>query len=176
MGRILITRRDVAFGLAGAAFGACVRPRASVSAVPAGKADRIVVAKGERRLYLLRGGEVVRNYRVALGWQPQGTKIYQGDGRTPEGSYRISAFNPRSQFYRSLRVSYPNEHDQAVARVLGQSVGGDIMVHGLAPERRAYGAEHWRFNWTNGCIAVTNEEIDEIWRRVEIGTPIEIRP
>ena len=73
-------------------------------------------------------------------------------------------------------MSYPNEHDRAVARALGQAAGGDIMVHGLAPERRNFETEHWRFNWTNGCIAVTDEEIDEIWQRVEIGTPIEIRP
>ena len=75
-----------------------------------------------------------------------------------------------------MRVSYPNEHDRAVARALGQATGGDIMVHGLAPERRNFQNEHWRFNWTNGCIAVGDKEIEEIWQRVEIGTPIEIRP
>lgn len=166
----MITRRAFATGVASA-----IIPMGGAAAA-ARKADRIVVAKGERRLFVLSDGEVLRSYRVALGWQPVGTKIYQGDGRTPEGSYRISAFNAQSRFYRSLRISYPNEHDLAVARVLGQSVGGDIMVHGLAPERSVYGAGHWRFNWTNGCIAVTNREIDEIWQRVEIGTPIDIRP
>ena len=170
-------RRRAAAQLLGAAAGVGAVPWPSASAaLPGGKIERMVVVKEERRLFLVRGGEVVASYRVALGRQPRGTKLYQGDGRTPEGSYRISAFNPQSKFYRALRLSYPNEHDLAVARALGQSVGGDIMLHGLAPERRAYGAEHWRFNWTNGCIAVTDEEIDEIWRRVEIGTPIEIRP
>ena len=167
----MLTRRIFATGIAGV-----VLPLPAREAAAAVKADRVVVAKSNRQLYMLRDGEVLCSYRVALGWQPVGTKIYQGDGRTPEGSYRISAFNERSRFYRSLRISYPNEHDLAVARVLGQSVGGDIMVHGLAPERSAYGADHWRFNWTNGCIAVTNKEIDEIWQRLEIGTPIDIRP
>ena len=147
-----------------------------MAAVRPAKADRIIVAKTERRLYLLRDGEVLDSYQVALGRQPKGTKLYQGDGRTPEGTYEISAFNAQSRFHRSLRVSYPNEHDRAVARALGQSAGGDIMVHGLAPERRNFQNEHWRYNWTNGCIAVGDAEIEEIWQRVEIGTPIEIRP
>ena len=94
----------------------------------------------------------------------------------PRASTGVTAFNPDSQFYRSIRVSYPNEHDRARARALDQPAGGDIMIHGLPPERRAYGPEHWRFDWTNGCIAVTDDEIDEIWQRVEVGTPIEIRP
>lgn len=140
------------------------------------RADEIVVIKSERMLYLLRSGRVLKGYRVALGRQPQGTKIAQGDGRTPEGSYRVAAFNPDSRFYRSIRLSYPNASDLARARALGVSAGGDIMIHGMAPERRAFGAGHWLFNWTSGCIAVTDQEIDEIWQRVEVGTPIEIRP
>jgi murein L,D-transpeptidase YafK len=140
------------------------------------KADKIVVVKSERRLYLLRDGEVLKSYRVALGRQPRGTKIQEGDGRTPEGVYRVAAFKPDSRFYRAIRVSYPNEADLARARALGESVGGNIMIHGLAPERRQFGAGHWLYNWTSGCIAVTDEEIDEIWQRVELGTPIEIRP
>ncbi len=143
---------------------------------PRAAADRVIVTKNERRLYLMREGEILRSYRVALGRVPKGTKIYQGDGRTPEGVYTLAEFNAGSRFYRSIRVSYPNEQDRARARALGQTVGGDVMLHGLPPERRAYGPEHWRFNWTNGCIAVTDEEIDEIWQRVEVGTPIEIRP
>lgn len=140
------------------------------------KADRLVVVKGERMLYLLRDGQVLKSYRVALGREPKGTKIYEGDARTPEGLYKVAAFNPNSQFYRSIRISYPNEHDRARAQALGTSPGGDIMIHGLAPERRHYGTDHWMFNWTSGCIAVTDREMDEIWQRVEVGTPIEIRP
>jgi murein L,D-transpeptidase YafK len=163
-------------GFAGTALATALGWPFPASAALPGKAERIIVIKSERRLFLVREGEVLRSYRVALGRRPRGTKIYQGDGRTPEGTYRIAAFNAQSRFHRSLRVSYPNEHDRTLARALGHTAGGDIMVHGLAPERRAYGTEHWRFNWTNGCIAVTDEEIEEIWQRVEVGTPIEIRP
>ena len=171
----MIARRRFVAGLAGAACSAGVILPARAAVRPV-KADRIIVAKTERRLYLLRDGEVLDSYQVALGRQPKGTKLYQGDGRTPEGTYEIIAFNAQSRFHRSLRVSYPNEHDRAVARALGQAAGGDIMVHGLAPERRNFQNEHWRYNWTNGCIAVGDAEIEEIWQRVEIGTPIEIRP
>jgi murein L,D-transpeptidase YafK len=173
----LIGRRAVAVGWATAALTAAFSRRSPAwSALPTGTIDRLIVVKQERTLYLVRGGQLVKTYRVALGRQPRGTKIYQGDGRTPEGSYQLSAFNAASRFHRSLRVSYPNEHDRALSKALGQAAGGDIMIHGLAPERRSYGSEHWRFNWTNGCIAVTDQEIEEIWQRVEIGTPIEIRP
>lgn len=150
-------------------------PSAGASVAP-GKADRVVVVKSERKLYLVRDGQIMRSYRIALGRQPRGTKIYEGDGRTPEGSYRVAAFNPNSRFHRALRVSYPNEHDRARARALGTAAGGDIMIHGLPPERVSFGSDHYLFNWTEGCIAVTNEEIEEIWQRVEVGTPIEIRP
>lgn len=139
-------------------------------------AEKIVVVKSERRLYLLRAGQVLKSYRVALGPRPLGTKLYQGDGRTPEGIYRVTGLNTNSRFYRSIRLSYPNEEDLARARLLGQVAGGDIMIHGLPPERQALGATQWRFDWTNGCIALANEEIDEIWQRVTVGTPIEIRP
>ena len=168
----------VALVMVGSLLGSSVllAPVSAAAVVPTGKADKVIVVKSARRLYLVRDGQVMESFRVALGRNPKGTKIYQGDGRTPEGIYRIAALNPDSQFYRSIRVSYPNDADRARAQALGQAVGGDIMIHGLAPERRGYGGEHWRFDWTNGCIAVTDEEIDEIWRRVEIGTPIEIRP
>lgn len=149
---------------------------ASAAARLAGKADKIVVLKGERTLYLLRGGEVLRSYKVALGRQPRGTKIHEGDGRTPEGSYTLDARNPGSNFYRALRVSYPNRSDRARARALGESAGGLVMIHGLPNERPQWGAEHWMFNWTNGCIAVTNREMDEIWDSVDLGIPVEIRP
>lgn len=166
-----MNRRSLVLGMAA---WLALAPREPVAGVR--RADKIIVVKSERWLHLLHAGEVLKSYRVALGWQPRGTKMYQGDGRTPEGLYRISARNPSSRFYRSIRVSYPDEHDLARARLLGLPAGGDIMIHGLAPERRRYGEGHWRFNWTNGCIAVTDREIDEIWERVAIGTPIEIRP
>lgn len=153
---------------------AAVTPRAQAASPVL--AERMVVAKGERRLYVLRDGAILKSYRVALGRQPRGTKLYQGDGRTPEGRYQVSALKADSRFYRAIRVSYPNEQDSERARGLGLPAGGDIMIHGLAPERRHYGAGHWRFNWTDGCIAVTDREMDEIWRWVTVGTAIEIRP
>ena len=179
MGRSLAGWRLLSVGAA--LSGMLAAPAASLTVHPASaaqveKADRIIVVKSERRLYLTREGRVMKSFRVALGREPKGTKIYQGDGRTPEGVYEVAAFNPGSRFHRAVRVSYPNEQDLVRARALGQAGGGDIMIHGLAPERRGFGAGHWQFNWTNGCIAVTDREIEEIWRRVEIGTPIEIRP
>jgi murein L,D-transpeptidase YafK len=161
---------------AGSAVVAAAPVAATADRRPVGKADKIVVMKGEKRLYLLRDGEVVRSYRVALGRQPRGTKLYEGDGRTPEGRYVLDARNADSRFYRAFHVSYPNASDRARASALGQAAGGLIMIHGLPRERPAWGAEHWMYNWTTGCIAVTDREMDEIWESVEVGTPIEIRP
>lgn len=146
----------------------------AAAAVP--KADKIVVVKHEQRLYLMRDGEVLKSYRVALGRHPRGTKLYEGDGRTPEGRYVLDARNPDSRFYRAFHVSYPNAADRERARELHQTAGGLIMIHGLPLERPNWGADHWMYNWTTGCIAVTDREMDEIWDSVDVGTPIEIRP
>lgn len=169
------------FVLSAVALASCVGggivATPSAAATPlAGKADKVLVAKGERRLYLMRGGRVLRDYRVALGRRPRGTKLHEGDGRTPEGSYVVDARNPGSRFYRALHVSYPNGVDRARARALGEPAGGLIMVHGLPNERPAWDADHWMFDWTNGCIAVTNREMDELWSSIDLGTPIVIRP
>ncbi len=140
------------------------------------KADRIVVKKTERRLYLLAGDTVVRSYQVSLGRNPEGQKYFSGDGRTPEGLYYIEYKNPGSQFYRSLKISYPSGQDIAKAREWGLSPGGLIMIHGQ-PTNRANGAVESRSaDWTEGCIAVSNDEMDEIWWAVDAGTPIEIQP
>ena len=156
------------------ALGATVP--AAAGAVAVQRADRVLVIKHERQLYLLRGAEVLAVYHVALGREPRGAKVRAGDGRTPEGVYRLDARNPNSRFYRSMHVSYPNAADLGRARALGLTAGGNIMLHGLPLERPGWGEEHWRYNWTSGCIAVTDAEMDEIWRRVDVGTPIEIRP
>jgi murein L,D-transpeptidase YafK len=156
--------------LAGAAL--CAAPAAAEGV----KADKVVVVKHEQRLYLLHDGQVLKSYRVALGRQPHGTKLYEGDGRTPEGKYVLDARNADSRFYRALHVSYPNAADRERAHALGQAAGGLIMVHGLPRERPGWGSEHWMYNWTTGCIAVTDREMDEIWDSVDVGTPIEIRP
>jgi murein L,D-transpeptidase YafK len=139
-------------------------------------ADRIVVEKGRRRLTLLRNGVAVRRYSVALGQNPVGAKRRRGDMRTPEGTYSIEARVERSRYHLALRISYPSAADVARARALGVSPGGDIMIHGLPNGRGSVGAAHRQVDWTEGCIAVTNEEIEEIWRAVPLGTVIEIRP
>ena len=140
------------------------------------KADQVLVLKGERRLLLLRAGEVLRSYRVALGWDPTGPKQSQGDGRTPEGRYELDWRNPESKFYRAIHISYPAPSDLARARDQGLSPGGNIMIHGLPNDLEIIGSDHAKWDWTEGCIAVTNAEMDEIWSYVDDGTPIEIRP
>jgi len=139
-------------------------------------ADHVVVLKKERTLRLLSQGKVIRTYEVALGGDPVGPKAQQGDHKTPEGSYVLDSRNPHSQFYKSIHISYPSEHDRALARRNGVSPGGDVFVHGLPNGYGAIGAAHRLRDWTDGCIAVTNEELDEIWAAVPDGTPIEIRP
>lgn len=133
------------------------------------RADAIRVYKAARRMDLLRDGQVIRSYRVHLGDVPIGHKRQQGDQRTPEGDYRITYRNAASRFHLSLRVSYPNADDVRQARARGVDPGGDIMVHGATPPGYAR-------DWTDGCIAVTNAEIEEIWRLVPVGTPIRIDP
>jgi hypothetical protein len=143
---------------------------------PLPQADSILVRKGERRLYLMRRGEVLRSYRVALGLNPVGHKERSGDFRTPEGRYRIERRNPRSDFFLSMQVSYPNARDAAHARRNGWSPGGSIMIHGLPNEPRK-GADYYATqDWTDGCIAVSNADMLEIWMLVSNNTPIEIEP
>jgi murein L,D-transpeptidase YafK len=138
--------------------------------------DRILIEKAERRLTLLRGDRALKVYRVALGGSPAGDKQCQGDNRTPEGVYRISGRNPHSAYHRSLRISYPDAKDRAEAKRRGCSPGGDIYIHGLPNGRGAIGGAHRLRDWTLGCIAVTDPEIEEIWRLVPDGTAVEIRP
>jgi len=140
------------------------------------RADRVVVLKNAHTLTLLNHGKVLKEYKVALGGDPVGPKTRQADHKTPEGTYTLDRRNDHSQFYRSIHISYPNAADRAHAHKLGISPGGDIMLHGLPNHYGWIGSAHRTHDWTDGCIAVTNEEIDEIWRAVADGTPIEIRP
>jgi murein L,D-transpeptidase YafK len=140
------------------------------------KADLVVVRKGARKLELLRDGRVTKSYRIALGWDPNGPKRQEGDGRTPEGVYTLDWRNAHSSFYRSIHVSYPRRGDDLHAVRWGVSPGGQIMLHGLPNGLRAEEIGHPEVDWTNGCIALTNEEIDEIWARVDDGTTIIIYP
>jgi murein L,D-transpeptidase YafK len=170
----------VAFALAGhpdsvRAVPKTVATPASAPAV-AFTADSIVVEKSKHRLSLYANGTLVRQYLVALGARPVGDKVRIGDRRTPEGVFRIEARKADSRYHRALRISYPDAAHRARARALGVSPGGDIMIHGL-PARQAWvGAAHRDFDWTEGCIAVTNQEIEEIWSAVPVGTPIHIKP
>jgi murein L,D-transpeptidase YafK len=138
-------------------------------------ADRILILKSAHTMELLSHGQVLKTYKVALG-DPHGTKIQAGDKKTPEGVYSVDAKNPHSLFHRALHLSYPNASDRERARTLGVSPGGDIEIHGL-PARYAWlGRAQSATDWTTGCIAVSNPEIDEIWGMVAVGTPVEIRP
>ena len=141
-------------------------------------ADQVVDKKGERRLLLLSGGEPVREYRIALGDAPVGHKVRQGDERTPEGDYVLDWRNPNSRFHKSIHISYPNESDRLYARAMGVDPGGMIMIHGRPNyiSSPTVLAEYDRRDWTDGCIAVRNEEMDEIWEAVRDGTPIRILP
>jgi len=133
------------------------------------RADRVVVHKGRREMLLLYRESVLRTYRIALGREPLGHKIHEGDGRTPEGLYTIDRRNPKSAYHLSLHISYPNSEDRARATEMGVDPGGDIMIHGVKN-----GVRHPEEDWTLGCIAVTDLEMDEVWELVPDGTPIEI--
>ncbi|WP_417772394.1 L,D-transpeptidase family protein [Stappia sp.] len=138
---------------------------------------RVLLLKSERRLALIdREGVERRTYQVALGGQPVGHKQREGDGRTPEGTYVLDWRNPKSAYHLSLHVSYPDVRDRRAASRRGDDPGGMIMIHGLPNGLGWLGSAHLRVDWTDGCIAVTDAQIEEIWRMVPNGTPIEIRP
>jgi L,D-peptidoglycan transpeptidase YkuD (ErfK/YbiS/YcfS/YnhG family) len=139
-------------------------------------ADKVLIEKKERRLTLLSKGEVIKTYKIALGGNPVGPKERQGDNKTPEGIYIIDSRNGNSDYHLSLHISYPNEKDQMRAKELGVSPGGDIMIHGIKNGFSWVGPSHAEVDWTNGCIAVTDQEMEEIYRFVPNGTIVEIRP
>ena len=139
-------------------------------------ADLVLVIKSDTKLLLLRDGKVFSEYRAAFGANPEGHKQREGDERTPEGRYVLDYKIRDSAFYKSIHISYPNERDKRRARQADVDPGGAIMIHG---QKNGYGRLSWilqNFNWTDGCIAVSNAAMDEIWEAVSVGTPIEIRP
>lgn len=138
------------------------------------KADSVLVDKSEARLYLIRDGVPFREYHVAFGANPKGHKREEGDERTPEGKYTLDYKKDDSAFYKAIHISYPNENDTRLAEARGVSPGGFIMIHGQKNGLGWLSIISQRFNWTNGCIAVKNREMDEIWQSVDAGTPIEI--
>jgi murein L,D-transpeptidase YafK len=144
--------------------------------LPPNVADRVVIEKAQRRLTLFNHGALIRTYSVALGIHPVGPKEQLADGRTPEGRYVIDGRNADSDYHKALHISYPNADDQARATAKGVQPGGDIMIHGLRNGLGWLGSTHRLFDWTNGCIAVTDSEIDEIWRLVPDGAAVEIMP
>ncbi len=138
------------------------------------QADRILIVKSTRTMTLFHGDKVLRSYKVALGGVPVGPKQIQGDHKTPEGSYTTNSRNAHSQFHLALHISYPSAADREHAHALKASPGGDIMIHGLP--NGFSDAQYKRTDWSDGCVAVTNAEIDEIWNLAPVGTRVEIRP
>ena len=167
------TRRTVTFSLL-ALLAACGKPPSKFKTYNGPPVTQIVVNKGARRMYLLNNQTVLKSYDIGLGNAPIGHKQFEGDGKTPEGVYFIDRFNPRSQYHLSVGVSYPAERDAAFAEALGRQPGGDIFIHGWGPEGNALAPK--RRDWTAGCIAVKDEEIEEIYAMVRGGIPIIINP
>lgn len=142
----------------------------------ASEADLIIIEKADRQMTLYDGDNELASYRIALGFAPIGDKQREGDGKTPEGRYRIDFKNPNSQFHLSLRVSYPDAEDRAEAAARGDDPGGDIFIHGTPGRRTSYGKDENIRDWTHGCIAVSDGDIEEIWRLVSVGAVVDIRP
>jgi murein L,D-transpeptidase YafK len=140
------------------------------------KADKVLIQKSARQLTLLRNGKPFRSYHVSLGSHPEGAKDREGDGRTPEGLYTIDSRNAYSKYHLALHVSYPNAADRARARKLRVSPGGEIMIHGTPNRWRGLRLVFQHTDWTKGCIAVSDSDIEEIWKFVANGTVVEIRP
>ena len=140
------------------------------------KADAVLVIKSEKRLYLMNGGKSFASFPVTFGREPKGHKQERGDERTPEGNYVLDSKNTNSQFYKSIHVSYPSAQDRASAQRRGVDPGGDIMVHGQPNGWEWATPVVQLFSWTDGCIALSNPNLDQVWAAVDPGTPIEIRP
>lgn len=156
-------------------FLACAAPLPAVEPDHLPTADRVVVYKAAREMRLYRGNALVRTYHVSLGQQPQGPKERSGDYRTPEGSYRLERRNPRSDYFLSIQVSYPNDGDRARARRYGWKTGGSIMIHGLPNDLKFPARYYSGQDWTDGCIALSNSDMLEFWLIVQDNIPIDIR-
>ncbi len=140
------------------------------------KADRVLVIKSERKLHLYKEDKVLKTFNIALGLVPEGPKQRSGDFRTPEGHYYLETKNPNSDYFLSIKVSYPNDYDLARAGELGVDPGGQIMIHGQPNEERYSALRAQGLDWTDGCIAVSNSDMIDIWLMIDELTPIEIRP
>jgi murein L,D-transpeptidase YafK len=138
--------------------------------------DKMVVLKSRKQLLVYSGGKLVKTYSISLGFCPVGKKEFEHDGKTPEGLYFINAKNPQSVCYKNLGISYPNKADILNAQNKGKAPGGDIKIHGLSNGRGFIGKFHRWLNWTDGCIGLTDAEVDELYNHTPVGTPIEIKP
>lgn len=163
----MITRRQAAFGLIAAFLSGCA---SKFKTYRGPEVTRVQLFKGQRIMQLLHEDKLLAQYEFELGFAPEGPKAFEGDGRTPEGAYRIDRRNPNSEYHLSLGISYPNARDIAYARSQGRSPGGEIFIHGTTS------AFLGKDDWTYGCIAVTNEEMEDIYAMVRDGTPIFIYP
>jgi murein L,D-transpeptidase YafK len=172
------TRARIRACASGAALAAALllAPALDAGAEMLPAADAVLVVKSEHRLYLLHDGQPFKSYRVALGLNPAGHKEREGDYRTPEGQYRLDARNPSSDFFLSIHVSYPNTQDVARAHHNRWKPGGSIMIHGLPNLPRKRPEYYHSADWTDGCIALSNDDMLEVWLLTRANTPIEIRP
>lgn len=173
--RIIMIKIKAAALLLSALFLNTALASPSTKTDPGIKADYVLIKKSSRVMFLLKNSRVIKSYRVSLGKRPVGRKIYQGDHRTPEGKYKIEYFNPNSNFYYSLKISYPNELDKMIAQKLNVKTGGDIFIHGLPnkfPDPDSFRGR----DWTKGCVALTNKEIKEVVSLVPVGTTVQIIP
>ncbi|WP_299749607.1 L,D-transpeptidase family protein [uncultured Boseongicola sp.] len=160
------TRRFALFGMLATALSACASKFQSYSGP---EVTRVIVLKEKRKMYLLHGNKALRSYDIALGFAPAGDKKVEGDGRTPEGHYRVDRRNPDSRFHLSIGIDYPNRHDIAEAKALGEDPGGDIFIHGegtLISKPKP--------DWTWGCVAISNDEMEEVYAMVPNGTFVSI--
>ncbi len=148
----------------------------SLSNAHGGRVDLVRVSKSEHRLYLMSDGRIMAAFHIALGRHPVGTKQQAGDGRTPEGRYVLDYRNAGSAFHKSIHISYPNSSDLAAAKRRGVKPGGMIMLHGQKNGLGWLGAISQRLDWTDGCIALSDDDMDELWQRVDVSTPIQIDP
>lgn len=154
----------------------CVSCGSDVTKRISKQADKILIIKSTHSLILMRGDETLRAYKIALGRNPVGPKFRKGDHKTPEGEYTIDAKKEHSRFYRALHISYPSREDMKRAQSGGYDPGGDVEIHGIENGLGWIGRFHRSVDWTDGCIALTDSEMDEIWNVVAVGTSVEIRP
>ncbi|MCL1124338.1 L,D-transpeptidase family protein [Shewanella surugensis] len=148
----------------------------SAQASSPNKADLVVVTKSTLQLAVFKKGRLLKQFHIALGGNPIGPKRKKGDKRTPEGRYLLDYKKSDSAYYRAIHISYPNDDDLRQSQLNGQDPGGQIMIHGQDPNSSISARKRQKFNWTDGCIALTNKDIDELWQLLDAGTPIVIHP